>query len=210
MGGAASTSFGSLSSPKNEFLGIIPSFEVEAKKPHDCSDVANNHEQAIKELIELRSKIRHALDKGKVLLEDDEKVIQDGLTNLLNKAIEVEQAVTPFLQLVARECGGELVGLLHKFKTRDSLERKVKGDLEAKKRSLARDGHGNESINVLDMVNSIGDSLRYTMLIPDARYSQVVLSTREKLNNLGNVKHKFKNFWDEGKNVSNFLILYFS
>jgi hypothetical protein len=197
MGSGLSTTL-SLPKSKNEFLSIIPVFEVEAKKPHDASDVANNPDKTLQELIELRSKVRNALEKGKVLLEGDEKVIQEALSKLLHTAITVEKSVTPFLRSVAKECGGELVGLFHRFKTRESLERKVKGDIEAKKRSLAREGRGCANVNVLNMVNSIGDALRYTILIPDDKYSEVVLRTREKLDEMGNVKHKFKNFWDEG------------
>lgn len=186
------------SANSSEAQRLLSAFEQDAKKPANASDLPEDVEALKQEIVDLRSRIRQAIDTGKSLNEGDEKKLQDELSVLLHAAMEVEKTVTPYLQDVVKECGGELVGLNHRFKTRESLERKIKGDIEAKKRSLAREGKSDIKVDVANIVKSIGDALRYTMLVPEDKYVEVVLSTRTKLEEMGNPGNKFKNFWEKG------------
>lgn len=196
------------SANSSEAQRLLSAFEEDSKKPLDASDLPEDVHSLKLEIIHLRSKIKQAIDANKSLGEGDEKKAQDELSLLLQSAMEVEKSVTPYLKDVVKECGGELVGLNHRFKTRDSLERKVKGDIEAKKRSLAREGKSDIKVDVTNIVKSIGDALRYTMLVPEDKYVEVVLSTRVKLEEMGNPGNKFKNFWEKGNNVVSCFVLF--
>lgn len=194
MGAGASTH-----SMQGELVEMLPTFEEEALKPADASDLPNDPEVLRKAIIKLRSKVRAAVASGKAIVDGEEKILQDHLNQLLENAMIVETTITPFLQQVVAKCGGELVGLKHRFKTRESLERKIKGDVEAKKRSLARENRGSGEVDVVSIVKNIGDALRYTMLVPEEHYCRVVLETRKTLAEIGNPGSKFKNYWEKGK-----------
>jgi hypothetical protein len=196
------------SANSSEAQRLLSAFEEESKKPLDASDLPEDVHSLKLEIIHLRSKIKQAIDANKSLSEGDEKKVQDELSLLLQSTMEVEKSVTPYLKDVVKECGGELVGLNHRFKTRDSLERKVKGDIEAKKRSLAREGKSDIKVDVAKIVKSIGDALRYTMLVPEDKYVEIVLSTRVKLEEMGNPGNKFKNFWEKGNNEVSCFVLF--
>lgn len=180
---------------------LMPPMEEEAQKPADASDLPDDAEILKKEVIALRGKLRHAVDHGRQHLDtENQKAMQEAVNGLMKNAVEVEKSITPFLKDVVKKCGGELTGLNHRFKTRDSLERKVMGDIEAMKRRNARSkSEASSLVDVVGVVNSMGDSLRYTMLVPASEYCAVVISTRKILEEMGNPGIKFKNYWEKGK-----------
>ncbi len=146
----------------------------------------------------LRSKVKAMLNRGESFVITEEALLKGAMDELLENASKVEGTITPFLQDVAAKCNGELVGLNYKFKGRESLERKIKGDIECKKRSLSRGSAAHAAIDIPSIVHAIGDSLRYTMLIPDDQYVATVINTRKVLEQMGYPGLKFKNYWEKG------------
>jgi hypothetical protein len=175
----------------------LPALEVETTKPLDASDV-KDFEECKKELIDLRAKIRSMMDESKSFVKNEETLLRDSITELLQNAVEVEKSITPFLVSVAEKCKGRLAGLNFRFKARESLERKIRGDIECKKRSLSRGSATEVAVDIPSIVHSMGDALRYTMLIPDEEYCATVLNTRKVLEEMGNPAVKFKNYWEKG------------
>jgi hypothetical protein len=150
-----------------------------------------------KELVDLRSKLRSLYNETVEIQNSEERVMRENINNLLKSAVDVEKVITPFLEGVVSSCQGKLVGLKYRFKTRESLDRKVRGDIESKKRQMVRGG-SNAHIDICSVIFAIGDTLRYTMLIPDENYCSTVLQVREKLSALGYPGIKFKNYWEKG------------
>lgn len=109
------------------------------------------------------------------------RVEKQSLT-LLDRVIEAEPAQTAMLARMAREHGAELVGLEFRKKSFPSLTRKI----ESKVRS-------GETMH--DAAASISDALRYTMQIPDDRYSAVAQSVIDTLKAQG-ATVRVKNYWD--------------
>ncbi len=191
MGGGASTN------QSKVVEKYLPELEVETVKPADASDV-KDFEECKRELIDLRSKIRSMMYESKSFIKTEETLLRDSITELLQNAVEVEKSITPFLLSVAERCKGRLAGLNYRFKARDSLERKIRGDVECKKRSLSRGSATDVAIDIPSIVQSMGDALRYTMLIPDDEYCSTVINTRKVLEEMGNPAVKFKNYWEKG------------
>jgi hypothetical protein len=104
-------------------------------------------------------------------------------------AREEEPSVTPVLQQLARDAGGELVGLEHRLKKRPSMLRKIR--LQAGKHA------------VKDIV--ISDALRYTMRIeddPEGSHVKTIVKVIAALEAAGHRIVKLKNYWPKGDNYS--------
>ena len=190
----------------------IKLLEDDASKPADASDVAD-FESCKLELIALREKVRNVLAAGKARLmtiSDEDTELVSCINELIMSAASVEKICTPILQNLAFGCGGELVGLQYKMKGKDSLERKIRAEIQYIQKKNARENKSS-AINVRDIVFSIGDSLRYTMLIPEESYCATVISAREKMSEAGNPGFKFKNYWAPGvyysSNLTNVVIV---
>lgn len=115
---------------------------------------------------------------------------------LLTKAAKEEKSLTPALQGIAKANRGQMAGLDYRLKTQESLTRKIAGD--AKEKNLSFDA----------AASKIGDSVRYTMVFPEGRYSAGVNSAMKDVLAQGyTIKPgKFKNTWNNdeyrGINVS--------
>lgn len=111
---------------------------------------------------------------------------------LVSRAKALEPSVTPALEQLAEKAGGALVKLEHRFKTPASTARKLR--LE-----LANDP-------VLDLATfTLGDSLRYTMVVddqPPGHHVEAVQATLEALEAQGHGVVKVKNYWPRNDNYS--------
>jgi hypothetical protein len=180
------------------FNSVEP-LKAEVAKPPDASDV-NDLDACKAELVALRAKVRAAVENGiheASKISDPAKDVQDEVDKLLNSALEVEKSITPLLQALCAKCGGELVGLHHKFKGRSSLERKINGEIESLRRQNARE-HKNVGIDVRAVARTMADVLRYTMLVPEEEYCKTVIEGRKLLAEAGNPAVKMKNYWAPG------------
>jgi hypothetical protein len=173
---------------------LMDALTHEASKPLDLTNLSDL--ECRQELIALRSKLKDALN---VYHQHQGPLdIPQAVSNFLKRAEEVECTITPFLQNIAESCGGRLEGLEHRFKSKESLERKIRAKLKTLEKQsyihASTTGSG-EAANILD---SIADALRYTVIIPFEHYCEVTLNTRKKLQEQGHTFVKLKNYWADG------------
>lgn len=120
--------------------------------------------------------------------EDVEKRIDESL----KLAREQEPRITKELQDIVEANGGKLVGLEYRLKTRDSLKRKVLSDLQF-------------NSNIIEVVNSINDNVRYTSIIGSNNYVKHYYNVKKDLEKHGYKLIKVKNFWTSKNNPYNGL-----
>lgn len=102
----------------------------------------------------------------------------DVAARLYAQATKAEPAVTADLESVATAVGAELGGLEHRLKTVDSLTRKLT--------TYAAEGRENQEVT---------DALRYTMVLPDAVYTDGVASALSLLADAYYLLVESKNYW---------------
>lgn len=90
-----------------------------------------------------------------------QEMVQEMAASCVNLAREIEPCITELLREVALKVGGELVGLDHRIKTRYSLERKLRAEIESVPIDQARER----------MAAKIKDALRYTICLKTHEYT---------------------------------------
>lgn len=112
---------------------------------------------------------------------------------MLDRTRSVEGKTTEFMKTLENN-GGKLTGLEHRMKSQDSLTRKILSDSHIK------------GISLEEAAESIGDSLRYTMIVPEENYANVASKSLQQLQENGYTINKVKNYWGDdiyqGVNVS--------
>lgn len=105
---------------------------------------------------------------------------------LLSISAELEPNITDKMKMLAVENNVVLEGLDHRLKSTNSLTRKIRSDY--------REALGNVSFT--DVADSIGDSVRYTVIANEKVYTQALDDVYRKLSDAGYKPYKFKNYWD--------------
>lgn len=108
------------------------------------------------------------------------------------RARAAEPATTQLLLDVARETGGELVGLEHRIKTPASILSKIERVREKTPDTAPEDA-------------VVYDALRYTLVVPDeppGHHDRAVRHALEVLEATGHVVEKVKNYWPRGDSYS--------
>ncbi|KNC53774.1 uncharacterized protein AMSG_09491 [Thecamonas trahens ATCC 50062] len=95
---------------------------------------------------------------------------RNAAARLFNQAVRGEKQITGYVQAAAEANGGVMVGLEHRFKTRHSMERKLRDKAAA----LADDDED-------ALCASIKDALRYTIQFETEMYSSGVEMVRQAL-----------------------------
>eukprot|EP01040_Poterioochromonas_malhamensis_P021422 gene21422-25840_t len=70
------------SANSSEAQRLLNAFDADSKKPVDASDLGDDVQALKHEVMELRAKIKQAIDTGKSFTEGDEKKLQEALTQL--------------------------------------------------------------------------------------------------------------------------------
>lgn len=96
--------------------------------------------------------------------------------SIYQSAVKVEPRVSKDMQAFADEQGGKLEGFSHRLKTEESIARK----LMSKSRT------------------TIGDALRYTIVLPEDVYALQVQSVIESLRDKGYKEVSVENYWEPG------------
>ncbi|PXW82685.1 hypothetical protein BZA02_1023 [Ruegeria sp. P4] len=104
---------------------------------------------------------------------------------LLKAARTVEPQITPLLQSLATRFNGHMVGLDFRFKSEESLARKISGEAVETGEYYSK------------VAERMKDVLRYTTIFPDETYAAGVRATRSELLAKGFSEVKFKNTWNE-------------
>lgn len=100
-------------------------------------------------------------------------------TNAYNKIIAKEPAITQDLKAISEETGVKMTGLEHRLKTKESFLRKVNA------------GSG----DVLDVIASTGDIIRYTYMDSPASLAASCQEIMRSMQEKGYSTIKVKNFW---------------
>lgn len=103
---------------------------------------------------------------------------------LIRAARAVEPRITELLETLAGRFGGRMVGLDYRFKSKESLARKISGEWA---------GSGRQYYS--EVGEQIKDVLRYTTVFPEATYAEGVRATRAELAAQGFSEVKFNNTW---------------
>lgn len=97
----------------------------------------------------------------------------------------VEPQLSELIKQIAQELDGELIGFEYRMKTAASLERKIAQVVRRSQMSLLSDGTG--SIGAIDpqaVLMKLDDVLRFTLVLPEERYTSGVRHARETLVNV--------------------------
>ncbi len=105
---------------------------------------------------------------------------------LIRAARAVEPPITRSLQDLARRFNGRMAGLDFRFKSEESLARKISGKAVEDKKLYS------------EVAESIKDVLRYTIVFPEGEYAAGVRAAADALVTQGNKQVKFRNAWAEG------------
>ena len=123
--------------------------------------------------------------------------------NLLKQAVKNEPNITEDLQKIALEVAAEIVGLEHKFKTEDSLTKKLAKNSQKSLQYLsAKHNLKPQTIGktVSRLAQQNNDALRYTFLLPIETYTFDFKQTLTKLKEM-NYEIPIKDIWNAWKNI---------
>jgi hypothetical protein len=112
-------------------------------------------------------------------------------------AEEAEKSVTPAVRDVVEGLGGEMQGLEHRLKTRESIA----GKIERKQRAYP--GMDSETA-----ARKIKDALRYTAVVPAVNYTVGVQKTMSQMEAAGFTPYETKNYWAPGDDYDGFHAIY--
>lgn len=121
-----------------------------------------------------------------------ESRLEQRATQLMSMAAAAEPAVTKRLVALAEQADAELFKLEFRLKTKSSLLRKMRKEVGKK-----------PGVDIATM--DVGDTLRYTMKIPDSPPGHHVETTNAVLDRLEDDGHRVtrvKNYWPRGDNYS--------
>jgi hypothetical protein len=107
---------------------------------------------------------------------------------LTREAKKEEPKITGDLRRLAKSRGGRLVGLEYRLKTEASLARKLEDRARTRVSSTVDPAQAVQS-----EAAKVNDTLRYTIIMPSGKYSDLVKDIRNEMQQLG---YKAGNFWD--------------
>ncbi len=185
-------------------------FTEQTKKINSLDPQANQKFDILQQKTKLEKQLMEmAHDKGLTLdeyiksLNQLEAIDPQLHSSLMKKAQEIsykasmaEPQVTQLMKTL-EENGARLEGLSHRFKSEDSIARKI----------ISWCKYSGVSENAIDSYgDAINDSLRYTLILNEATYSQGVYSSLKKLMDNGYQVDAINNLWGnstyQGLNVT--------
>ena len=116
--------------------------------------------------------------------EEQEKVLENA-NLVMKKSILIEPNISNDLINLVNQIGGTLVGFKHRIKGLESLKRKIIAD----SRELISES------KYRDAAMSLGDGVRYTIVLDDLEYVEKADLFLHELENLGYKIVDFKNNW---------------
>lgn len=136
-----------------------------------------------------------------------ERAAQTESIRLIEQARRSEPQVTGDLQSLAKQTGGEMVGLDYRFKSEESLTRKINDRSSRVERALIKQGKTPAEasrIAVDDTLSKINDSLRYTMSFTKEKYYSAYKETLAMLEKQGYKIVEANDFWKKAGTSSDF------
>jgi hypothetical protein len=132
------------------------------------------------------------VDKGQVAAKRE-------AGRLIREARVEEPAITRRLEEIAKQTDGKLVGLEHRFKSEESLARKLADRADDRTAGLINKGYSREealTLAVANQVNKVNDALRYTITFQTEHYIARYEATIDILKNQGYKIDKIWNAWE--------------
>ncbi len=129
-------------------------------------------------------------------LTKTEQLSQAEAIKLINQVKQSEPVITTDLQTIAKQTNGEMVGLEYRFKSKESLTRKINDSTARQTTILMRNGMSQKeafSTAISKQTNKINDALRYTISFPTGKYRAGYEAT---LNSLQQKGYKIERIWD--------------
>ena len=163
--------------------------------------------------IDLKAKLNEKLKSAEVKptearsLTQTEQVAQKEAIKLIEQARRSEPKVTQDLQILAKQTNGEMVGLDYRFKSEESLSRKINDKSSRVEKALIRQGKTPveaSKIALNDTLSKINDSLRYTMSFTKERYYSAYKETLAKLEKQDYKVVETNDFWKKAGTNSDF------
>jgi len=150
--------------------------------------------------IDLKAKLNEKLGNINKEQTKTEQIAQTEAVKLIKQAKQSEPKVMQDLQNIAKQTSGEMVGLEYRFKSEDSLTRKIIDQSNRIERALIKQGKDpvQAAKTALDeTVLGINDALRYTISFPKEGYYSAFEKTIASLERQGYKVAAFNNFWQK-------------
>ena len=129
----------------------------------------------------------------------NEAVVDQAADALMAAAKLAEPEITALLQGVASANGGKLDGLDFKFKGKASMQRKVRKLVQSAEMK-ALEKHDDTPLDLVGIVWSVNDSVRYTMIVPTETYTPAVKQAMSSMEARGYAAEILKNYWPSSDN----------
>ncbi len=152
--------------------------------------------------IDLKAKLNEKLKSAEIKptqtrnLTQTEQVAQKEAIKLIEQAKRSEPKVTQDLQILAKQRNGEMIRLDYRFKSEESLTRKINDSATRETTILMRKVVNQKdafSTAINKQTNKINDSLRYTISFSAEKYKAEFQST---LNSLQEKGYKIEGTWN--------------
>jgi ppGpp synthetase/RelA/SpoT-type nucleotidyltranferase len=121
--------------------------------------------------------------------ENEKEQVRQYVLALLDAAIEIEPSVTQDLQRIVKIAGGEMVGLEDRFKSEESLMRKLEERVKERRPNLSF------QLSLVKQSERINDSLRYTVVFSTEDYVESYKQFVSQLERFGYTVVRSWNDW---------------
>jgi hypothetical protein len=169
-----------------KILKVKPEIETLTPKQIELKNSGNN----------LKAKLNEKLDNVNNQSKTTQIIVRQEAVKLLEQAKKSEPQFTSDLLNLAKKTNGEMIGLEYRFKSEESLTRKLNDSAARQTTILVRKGLSSKeafSTAISSQTNKINDALRYTISFPTENYR---IGYEKTINSLKQKGYKIERVWD--------------
>jgi hypothetical protein len=173
-----------------EILKVKPEIETLTPKQIELRNSGNS----------LKAKLNEKLDNVSNSLKNAQTIAQKEAVKLIKQANDTEPKIMNDLKDVSKQMNGEMIGLEYRFKSEESLTRKINDRSNRVERALIKQGKTPaeaKEIALKETVSGINDALRYTMSFPKEKYYSSYAKTIETLKKQRYKVEAVADFWSK-------------
>jgi hypothetical protein len=144
----------------------------------------------------LKAKLNEKLDNVNNQSKTTQIIVRQEAVKLLEQAKKSEPQFISDLLNLAKKTNGEMIGLEYRFKSEESLTRKLNDSAARQTTILVRKGLSSKeafSTAISSQTNKINDALRYTISFPTENYR---IGYEKTINSLKQKGYKIERVWD--------------
>ena len=152
----------------------------------------------------LKAKLNEKLDNVNSRSNIKQTIAQKEAVKLIKQANDTEPAMFQYimndLKDVSKQTNGEMIGLEYRFKSEESLTRKITDRSNRVEKALIKQGKTPaeaKQVALTETVTGVNDALRYTMSFPKEKYYSSYEKTIEILEKQGYKVEAVANFWSK-------------